>query len=51
MKPFTVWIRKPTTLMVGGVTNKPVPTIIATLTNPQIIVDEENGKITITETK
>ena len=51
MKPFTVWIRKPTTVIIGGETDKPVPVITATLVNPQIIIDSENGKITITETK
>jgi len=51
MEAFTVWIRKTTTILVGGEVDKPVPIITGKLTNPQIKIDPEKGTITITETK
>lgn len=51
MEPFTVWIRKTTSIIVGGETDKPIPIITGTLTNPQIKIDPEKGTIVITETK
>jgi len=51
MKPFTVWIRRPTTILIGGEADKPIPIITGALVNPQIIIDPEKGVITITETK
>lgn len=51
MKPFTVWIRKTTTIIIGGEGDKPVPVITGELVNPQIKIDPEKGTITITETK
>lgn len=51
MKEFNVWIRKTTTVIIGGQGDKPIPVVTMELTNPQIKIDEEKGTITITETK
>ena len=51
MKAFTVWIKKPTTIIIGGEAGKSIPIITAVLNSPQVIIDHENGTITITETK
>ena len=51
MKPFTIWVRKPATIMIGGEADKPIPIITGTLVNPQVIIDPIKGEIIITETK
>ena len=47
---FTIWIRKPTTILIQEAPDKP-PVITGKLINPQILVDPVKATITIIETK
>jgi len=48
---LNIWIKKKTTLFIGGDPAKGQAPIITTeLENPQLLIDSENGKITIVET-